>query len=69
MAHGIDDNNGDIDRGQGIENVSKGSEIRGRQWRLLRRDDEPEELATTTEALTEEYDPKVLTTTTDASIE
>ena len=36
---------------------------------LLCRDDKPEKLATTTEALAEEDEPKVLTKITEASIE
>ena len=35
----------------------------------MRRDDRPLELATTTEASAEEYEPNVSTTTTEASIE
>ena len=38
--------------------------IRGQQRRLRRRDDRPKELATTMEALAEEYEPEVLATTT-----
>ena len=49
--------------------MSKRSEIRGRQQRLLRCNDGPEELATTTEASVEEDEPEILTTTTEASIE
>ena len=49
--------------------MSKGSEIRGRQRRLLHRNYGPVELATTTEASEEEDDPNLLTTTTEASIE
>ena len=44
---------------RGIDNVSEGLDIRGRRWKLLRRNDGPEELATTAEALAEEYDPEV----------
>ena len=43
--------------------------IRGRRRRLWRCDDRPEELATTTQALAEKYEPDVLTMTTEASIE
>ena len=43
--------------------------VQGQQRRLWRRDDGPEELATTTEASSEEDDPEVLTTTTEASSE
>ena len=46
----------------------EGSEIRGRRWKLLRRDYGPEELATTTETSAKEDDPEVSTTTTEASI-
>ena len=49
--------------------MSKGLDIQGRQWRLLHRDDGPEELATTTEASAEEDELEVLMTTTDLSIE
>ena len=49
--------------------MSEGSEIQGRRQRLRRRDDGPDELATTTKASTEEYEPKVSTTRTEASIE
>ena len=49
--------------------MSEGSDIWEPQRRLLRRDDGPEELATTTEALAEVDEPEVLTTITDASIE
>ena len=66
MVHRIDANDGGVAGGQGIDNVSKGSEIWGRRWKLLRCNDEPEELATTTEASAEEYEPEVLTTTTEA---
>ena len=43
--------------------------IWGRQKWLQRRDDRPEELATTMEASSEEDDPKDLTTKTEASAE
>ena len=49
--------------------MSKGSEIWGRQQRLRRRDDGPEELATTMEASAEEDDPEVSTMITEASAE
>ena len=49
--------------------MSKGLEIQGRLWRLRRRNDGPEELATTTEASTEEDKPKVSTTIMEASDE
>ena len=49
--------------------MSEGLEIWGRQQRLRRRDDRPGELATTSEALTEEDETKDLTTTTEASVE
>ena len=48
---------------------SGGSEIQGRRRRLRRRDDRPGEFATTTETSTEEYDPEVSMTTTEASDE
>ena len=53
--------------GQGIDNMSKGLEIRGQQRRLRPCYDWPEELATTTEASAEEDEPKVSMTTTEAS--
>ena len=59
MAHRIKNNNWGVGRGQGIDNVSEGLDIRGRRWKLLRRNDGPEESATTAEALAEEYDPEV----------
>ena len=43
--------------------------IWGQQRRLLRRDAEPEELGTTTEASAEEDDPEDSTTKTKASSE
>ena len=70
----IRDNDGGVDRRRGIDNASEGlettaeaSRIQGRQPRLRRRDDGTEELATTTEALSEEDGPEVLMTTTEAS--
>ena len=48
--------------------MSEGMYIGGRRRRMLHRDDRPEELATKTEAFSEEDDPEVLTTTTGASI-
>ena len=74
QARRLSDNNGCIGRGQGIDYASDGSDTKteaeriwGRQWRLWRCDDGPEELATTTEVSEEEYDPEVLTTTTEVS--
>ena len=76
MAHGIDDNNGGIGKGRGIDDASEGSEITteavricGQRRRLQRRDDGPEKLATTTEEWAEEDDPEESTTTTKASAE
>ena len=46
-----------------MQNVSKVSEIREQRRRLLRRNDGPEELATTTEASIEEDEPEVMTKT------
>ena len=80
---GIDDNDGVVNRvdggfvrGQGIDDASEESEtrtdasrIQGRQRRLRRRNDWTGELATTAEASTEEYDPEVSTTATEASAE
>ena len=69
LDHGIDNNNRGVGGGQGIDNVFEGSNIWGRRWRMLRCDDGPYELYTTTEALAEDDDPGVLTTTNEASIE
>ena len=69
MAHVIEDYRRGVGGGQEIENVSEGSEIRGQRWRLLRRNDGPEELSTTTDALADEDEPEFSTTTMDASIE
>ena len=55
------------EEGNGIDNVYEGSDIRGRRWGLLRRNDMPEELATTTEASAEEDESEVLTTTAQMS--
>ena len=73
-AHEISDKDGGVGRGQGIDDASEGSEttteasrIQGRQRRLRRRDDRPEELETMKEALTEKDYPEVSTTTTKAS--
>ena len=49
--------------------MSEGLDIWGRQQRLMRCNDRPEELATTTKASVEKDEPEVLTTATDASIE
>ena len=49
--------------------MTEAERIWGRRRRLWRRDDGPKELATTTEASTEEYDPKVSTTITEVSAE
>ena len=75
MACGIDDN-GCVGGGRRKDNVSEGSEIRGRWRRLWRFNDRPEELAKTTEelattmeSLAEEDDTEVLTTTLEASDE
>ena len=46
--------------------MSKGSDIRGRR---RRHDDGSEELAKITEALAEEYEPEVSTTTVEVSYE
>ena len=43
--------------------------IQGQRWRLQRRDGGPEELATMTKLLAEEYEPGDLTTTTDVLAE
>ena len=43
--------------------------VQGQQYRLRRCDDGPEELATMPEALAEEDEPEVSTTTTEASDE
>ena len=49
--------------------MSKVSEVQGQLRRLRSRDDRPEELKTTAEALAEEYEPEVSTKTTEASAE
>ena len=49
--------------------MSKVSEIQGRRRMLLRCNDGPYELATTTDASSEEDKPEVSTKTTEASIE
>ena len=69
MANGINNHDRGVGVGQGIENVSEGSDIQGWRRKMLPRDDGPEELATTTEVLEEEDVTEVSTTTTDASIE
>ena len=76
MACIIDEKNGGAGGGRGIDEASKGLErtteaarIWGQRQRLRRRDDGPDELATTTEASSEEYAPEELTTTTEASEE
>ena len=51
------------------ETTKEAARIWGQWHRLRRRDDEPEELATTIEALDEEDYPEVLTTTTEVSAE
>ena len=75
-ARGLSNNDGGVGIGKGIDDASNGlktttefSVIQGRKWRLKHRDDEPEELATTTKALAEEDDPEFSTTTTEASAE
>ena len=72
----LSNDNGGVGRGQGIYDASKILEtttealrIQGQQRRLRRLDDGPEELATTTEALAEEYEPEVSATTTEALAE
>ena len=74
QARGLNNYDGGVGRGQGIDNAFEGSEttteaarIWGQRRRLQRRDDGPEELATTAEALVEEDEPEVLTTTMEAS--
>ena len=69
MSCGIDDNNGITGRGQRIDDVSERLEIQGQKRRLRRRNDRPEELAITTEALAEEDNPKILTAKMEASAE
>ena len=76
MDNGINDEDGCVGGGRGIDDASKvletttgAARIWGQRQRLRRRDDRPEELATTTKSLEDEYDPKVSTTTTDASAE
>ena len=69
---------GGVSRGKGIYDASEGLEttieaarIRGKRWRLKRRDDGPEEMATTVEvsASAEKDEPKDSTTMTEASAE
>ena len=76
MAHGIDNNDGGVGRGQGIDDASEGSEIttkamriRGRRQRLRRLGDGPEELATMKEASAEKDKPNYSTTKKEASEE
>ena len=52
-----------------LDDFSEVSEIWGQRRRLWRRNGEPEELETTTEALSEEDYPEVLTTRMQASAE
>ena len=72
----LSNNDEDIGRRQGIDNVSEvletmteASRIRGRRRRLRRRVDRTAELATTTETSKDEDDHEVSTTTTEASAE
>ena len=71
MARGIndDDNDEGVSGGQGIDDLSMGSEILGRQWRMRRCNDRPEELVTTTNAFSEEDEPEVLTRITEVLAE
>ena len=75
-ARGLSDDNGGVGRGQGIDRASEGLvtttdtyRVQGQPWRPWRRNDGTEKFATNTEALAEEDDPKVSTTTTEASDE
>ena len=70
----LSNNDRGVGRRRGIYNTSEGSEttteaarIQGRQWRLPHRNDRPEELATTAEALAEKDEPEDLMMTTEAS--
>ena len=70
------DNGRGVDRRIGIEDASEGSEttaevarIQGQQRRLWRRNDGPEKLATTMEALEEKEYPEESTTTTEVAAE
>ena len=70
------DDDGGVSGGRGIYEVSEilettteAARIQGRQWRLRRHNDGPEELVTTTEASEEEDDPEDSTTTMDVSAE
>ena len=49
--------------------MSEGLEIQGQRQKLRRRNDEPEELAATTEESADEDEPDVLKTTTEALAE
>ena len=72
----LSDDDGDVGRGRGIHDASKGlettteaSRIYGQRQRLQRCDDGPEELATTTEGSEAEDELEVSTTTAEASDE
>ena len=69
MDRGINDKNVGVGRGRGIDNVSKGLEIRGRQRRMRRCNYSTDKFAIITEALAEEDKPEVSTTTTEESAE
>ena len=76
QARGLSNDDRGVGGARGIYNVSEGLEtraeaarIRGKQRRLWRRNDGPEELATATEVLEEEYEPEDSTTTTESSAE
>ena len=75
-ARGLSDNDGGVGRGRVIDDMSEvlettteAARIQVRRRRLQRRDNRPEELTTTTEALAEEDEPEDLTTTTEATTE
>ena len=53
----------------GLDTTTEAARIQGRQRRLRCRDYRLEELATTTEVLTEDNEPEVLTMTKEASTE
>ena len=76
LARGIDVNSRVVGGGRLIDDASNVSETTAeaarvweRQQRIRRRDDGPEELATTAESSAEEDEPKDSTTTTEASAE
>ena len=62
-------NHTDRTRKKGLDTTTETAKIRGQQRRLWRRDNKPEELAKSAEALAEEYEPKDWMAMTEASVE